>query len=432
MSTFAVPTSSEPSEYEEFYDTMSPDTPMAEPSDEGQPPSMSDLLAVIENMRAENAAVHASLRAENAALRAQVQSLPLANTSAIPPATSTTPTAPLISDASGSTGTHGERRPRAPKLSSFDGQRTNYKPWRIEVTNKLVVDGPIMGGEYGKISAIYAALDPAPKKNMASTVQRMLASPTPNVMLFLEHLDVSYGNPHEVQQALQKLNSLRQGTRSFITFLPEFERLLSEAGGDNWPEEVKIDRLCNAVSVEILGDTTNVPLPKDYLGTVNMLRSIAENRYYLEQRRKAEQPRGSNASKKTPEAAKGRGAPAASQGQAGVSAELSSVMEWEPVNAVRVATMNAKGHPQGPGLSTDAALRGRRAKWVSKEEMERRRTTGVCLRCARNGCRIALCPLAGAKNPNLPVKVQQVTFEKEEVSEPMEEGEIDEEKQGKE
>ena len=59
-----------------------------------------------------------------------------------------------------------------------------------------------MGGEYGKISAIYAALDPAPKKNMASTVQRMLASPTPNVMLFLEHLDVSYGNPHEVQQAL--------------------------------------------------------------------------------------------------------------------------------------------------------------------------------------------------------------------------------------
>ena len=83
---------------------MALDTLMAEPLGEGLLLSMSELLAVIRD-----------IRAENAALKVQVQGLPIAN-------------ALFTSNTPGGTATHGERRLRAPKSSSFNGQRTNYKP----------------------------------------------------------------------------------------------------------------------------------------------------------------------------------------------------------------------------------------------------------------------------------------------------------------
>ncbi|KAK1989875.1 hypothetical protein LX36DRAFT_742163 [Colletotrichum falcatum] len=41
----------------------------------------------------------------------------------------------------------------------------------------------------------------------------------------------------------------------------------------------------------------------------------------------------------------------------------------------------------------------RRAKWVSKEEIERRMEAHVCLRCARKGCWVSKCPLLPPKRP---------------------------------
>src|SRR5207237_10279796 len=52
-------------------------------------------------------------------------------------------------------------------------------------------------------------------------------------------------------------------------------------------------------------------------------------------------------------------------------------MDWEPTRA------NAQ-----------------RAKWVSKEEINKRKAEGQCLRCGKSGHRIAFCPYKPAINPN--------------------------------
>ena len=81
------------------------------------------------------------------------------------------------------------------------------------------------------------------------------------------------------------------------------------------------------------------------------------------------------------------------------------MMEWEPtlpvqsqVNGIRLIKQgNVDGYPST--RPEDQPLVGKRAKWISKEEIETRRRDRRCLRCGRTGCRIATCPLAAAIRP---------------------------------
>jgi hypothetical protein len=80
------------------------------------------------------------------------------------------------------------------------------------------------------------------------------------------------------------------------------------------------------------------------------------------------------------------------------------MMEWEPteqestrINAIRRSPANVNGYPSK--RPEDQALKGKRAKWVKKSEIDKRRIEGRCLRCSRNNCRIDRCPLAAAIPP---------------------------------
>ena len=81
-------------------------------------------------------------------------------------------------------------------------------------------------------------------------------------------------------------------------------------------------------------------------------------------------------------------------------------MDWEPtiatkVNAYTPRNGNLDGHPKGPGLPNDYLLRGKRARWVSEEELNRRKADKVCWRCARKGCTSKVCPLAATVRPKV-------------------------------
>jgi hypothetical protein len=76
-------------------------------------------------------------------------------------------------------------------------------------------------------------------------------------------------------------------------------------------------------------------------------------------------------------------------------------MEWEPteqkltrINAIRRSPANVNGYSfKRP---ENQALKGKRAKWVEKSEINKRRIKGRCFRCGRNNCRIDRYPLAAA------------------------------------
>jgi hypothetical protein len=76
-------------------------------------------------------------------------------------------------------------------------------------------------------------------------------------------------------------------------------------------------------------------------------------------------------------------------------------MEWKPteqestrINAIRKSPANVNGYPfKRP---ENQALKGKKAKWVKKSKINKRRIKGRCLRYGRDNCRIDRCSLAAA------------------------------------
>jgi hypothetical protein len=80
------------------------------------------------------------------------------------------------------------------------------------------------------------------------------------------------------------------------------------------------------------------------------------------------------------------------------------IMEWEPtkqkstkINAIKRSPANVNRYPSK--RPEDQALKGKRAKWVEKSEINKQRIEGKCFRCDRNNCRIDRYPLAAAILP---------------------------------
>jgi hypothetical protein len=79
-------------------------------------------------------------------------------------------------------------------------------------------------------------------------------------------------------------------------------------------------------------------------------------------------------------------------------------MKWEPteqkstkINAIRRNPANVNGYPSK--RPKNQALKGKKAKWVKKSKINKRRIKGKYLRYGRDNCRIDCCPLAAAIPP---------------------------------
>ena len=78
----------------------------------------------------------------------------------------------------------------------------------------------------------------------------------------LDQLARVYDNPNKVQEAEDKLLSLRQGLDPVPTYILKFERVLYKARGQNWPDINKISIFRNGLSSTIrsrLSQQLNLP-----------------------------------------------------------------------------------------------------------------------------------------------------------------------------
>jgi hypothetical protein len=184
------------------------------------------------------------------------------------------------------------------------------------------------------------------------------------------------------------LSKISQGeTEPFTSFYPRFEKKISNAQAENWPNDSKISYLWNALNdkmkaalvfistseidtyIKLAGKCEKLSNRMDLFGQWKRNRIQYQNRYQ----------------------------PAISQNQP----RKVDIMEWEPteqestkINAIRRSPANVNGYPfKRP---ENQALKGKRAKWVEKSEINKRRIKGKYLRCGRNNCRIDRCPLATA------------------------------------
>ncbi len=125
------------------------------------------------------------------------------------------------------------RKDRLPNVPEYEGKRSEFRAWRDQVNAKINVD---LARENQAIQAWYihsrlrgrALQQITPWVNTAIQQNAL----TPDGLLY--QLQIAYDDPESAERAARKLNTLRQGTKSFNSFLAEFERTLLDAGGIDW------------------------------------------------------------------------------------------------------------------------------------------------------------------------------------------------------
>lgn len=257
-------------------------------------------------------------------------------------------------------------RPKLPKLAKFSGKRSEWKAWEMDAYSKLAIDGGAIGTARDQFAYIYASLE-TDAKNMVTayySANRQVATASGEV--FIEYLATVFGNPNQKEEAANRLRSLRQRSlQPFSSFLPVFESTLAEAGGLSWPDDVKINQLKSSLNDQFRNYMISIiNLPADYHGYVNSLRQVDTN---IQAAGGLNAVQRKSTSEKPAEHLKT--SPVTSPNLQEVKDQSHDKMEWQPTTSARS-----------------------RAKWVSGEELQRRRSARLCVRCGASGHFIRQCP----------------------------------------
>jgi hypothetical protein len=176
----------------------------------------------------------------------------------------------------------------------------------------------------------------------------------------IKYLDDIFGDRYKTQRAIETLRTMKQGVRElFSSFLPRFEKTLADAGGMTWPDEVKRSHLDGALTFELRRLAVTMPVTSTYSAYVDELLRVSDLHRATMRHAPREQsaaPRGTN-----------------------------DTMEWEPTRA-------AAANPTRSGQK-------RRARWVSPEEIEKRRQERRCFRCGASEHQLAGCEFLPARRP---------------------------------
>jgi hypothetical protein len=370
---------------------------MSVPTEQQQQSEMlSAILSELQAIRAENTILKESTEETKRAL----EILQASNTSH-----QTTSSIGLATPVPSYTEPHRRPRTKLPDPALFEGTKSLWRSWKLEVENKLAEDGEALGNELSQFRYIYSRLTGKAKESVTTFVEVAIKQGHGNTTDLLYRLDLLYGIRDRKQKALHNLHNIVQGeSESFASFYPRFEKEISNADAGDWPDDSKISYLQNALNNKIKQALVNAP-PSE----IDSYTKLATKCEYLSSRMELLgqwiQKRGPNNSVKRTQA------PFAQD-----------MMEWEPTAPLTTQanatnsynTKNSTGFPSK--RLEDQELLGKRAKWVGQEEMNARRYERRCLRCGRHGCRIAICPLAAPIRPsNSPSRIMVTDAAIEEV-----------------
>ena len=172
-----------------------------------------------------------------------------------------------------------------------------------------------------------------------------------------------YNNLNKVQEAEDKLLSLKQGTDSLYAYIAKFERVLYEAQGQNWPDVNKISTFKSGLNSTIQGRLSQqLNLPRKYSDFVRVVQQLAGRS-------------SSSAHATLPDNTKHHGEP----------------MEIGYIGSMDFTT---KSQPPSPTYS-------QHARSTSPQLREQYRLQGRCVRCGSYKHWVSGCPLQPAKKREL-------------------------------
>jgi hypothetical protein len=245
------------------------------------------------------------------------------------------------------------KRPKAclPNPDKFNGDDlAHYPQFEGLLRAKLEIDSEAIGGEREKVwygfgrlsgeaaSRIYPWLGYAQKEG-GFTVEGLF-----------KQMDLAFRDPRKQQKALGELNRVRQKSTPLGEFLSDFNRLILEAEGWGWQDEIKKGYLKAAISAELMEGIVGTKEEESYEEYCSQLRMINDQLVEVKSI-KARRPNWPNKRPKSPPS--GTTSPA-------------QPMEWEPTPG------NSRQQPRNT------------PNWASRDEIDRRKKERLCLRCGQD------------------------------------------------
>ena len=93
-------------------------------------------------------------------------------------------------------------RKRLPDISKFDGSRKGYPMWKVEVDNKLRIDGAVIGTPQDQAAYLFSRMEAKAQLMVVSFYQNQ---PGCDVATFVWHLDSIYIDPNAAVHAFNRL-----------------------------------------------------------------------------------------------------------------------------------------------------------------------------------------------------------------------------------
>ena len=168
------------------------------------------------------------------------------------------------------------RKKPLPNPPKFSGNRREYPAWSQQMRMKIQRDATFYPAAEDMWYLINSCLDTAPAQTVATFVAAGGPGGRYEPTAFMDYLDRTYKDHAAQSRAAAELGRLRQrDTATLASFLPKFERVLSEAGGSEWADNAKITFLKNALNPQLRRSLATAKLPTDYGAWLADIQEIA-------------------------------------------------------------------------------------------------------------------------------------------------------------
>lgn len=258
--------------------------------------------------------------------------------------------------------------PKLPDPEKFTGEDLSLFPqFEGKLQAKLEIDAIAIGEEKDRIWYGFSRLEGRAAARIFPWMSTYKGTSNFTLTKFFDQLKIAFQDPAFQDKALTRLNTLRQGNRSFNDLISELDRLLLEAGGHAWDDKVKKGYLRAAVNQTLRDKLITIEEKPSYEEYCLQVKNIAD--------RLAEFKRISTPRSNVGTAPISPGTMVQPMGKA----IIGDTMDWEP----------------------STSRQSRRAKWVTREELDHRRQDGRCLRCGSSEHHVKTCPYLPPQRPQI-------------------------------